>query len=59
MIIPGIALMVVTYMFASAWYNNLMIRIENENLSREIEVLKNRNKSLEKQIEELKEDKWQ
>lgn len=57
MVILGISLMVVTYMFASAWYNNLMLRIENENLSREIEALKNRNKFLEKQIEELKENK--
>lgn len=55
MVILGIALMVVTYMFASAWYNNLILRVEQDGLKRELEALKNRNKSLERQIEKLKE----
>lgn len=44
----GIILIILSFLVAKFLYDNLMLKIENNGLKRDIEALKNRIKTLEK-----------
>lgn len=45
----GIVLIILSFLVAKFLYDNLMLRIENDGLKRDVEALKNRIETLEKE----------